>query len=424
MTVTPDRRLQIRIAAALALVVGVNGLVLSVVGWSVLRVLSASGRSIPVDFGLPLTVGTVLLGAIALVAVQARYGPKTVTAGLEYEEIDGDGPRDVGARVRRLSKQADVPVPAVAVAAHEEPNCLTVGTQRSPTIVVTTGLFDVLDDDELDATLAHEIAHLVNRDLTVVSVVASVVSIGDRLLERERGLRGLLVTIVAFVASTFGALWLVPYVALAGLVLVFLLVGPYLAIATVFLVVSAVARLLLGVNAITLGLFAKTREYAADRGASQLTGDPAAVASALETLDGSRRPERDVRLDGSATLGIVPQSLSVERSDDDEEGWFERWFVNQFRTWYEELSEFRLDEFGDQESETRQWQNAEGQRARDGDGTDSDERKSWIIEPFVEGVVSPIRSRVRRILQWRPSTHPSTNARVEQLRTLEQRRRG
>ncbi|SDQ37062.1 M48 family metallopeptidase [Natronobacterium texcoconense] len=434
MTLTPDRWLQIRIAAALVLVVGVNVFVLSVLAWSTLQVLSASGRSIPVESGLPLTAGAVLLGAIALVAVQARYGPKTVVSGLEHETVDGDGPRNVGARIRRLSKQADVPVPSVAVADHDEPNCLTVGTQRSPTIVVTTGLFEALDDDELDAALAHEIAHLVNHDLTVVSVVASVVAIGDRLLERERALRGLLVTIVAVVAYTFGALWIVPYLAVVGVLLLVLLVGPYLVIATVFLVVSAVARLLLGVNAITLGLFAKTREYAADRGASRLTGDPAAMASALETLEENSRPERDLRLDASATLGIIPQSLSAEQpddeTDDEAEGWFERWFVSQFRTWYENLSEFRLEErFGGEvsegESEERQWQKAERQRARGHDSADDvdGDGQSWIVDPFVDHVVSPIRLRIRRVLQWRPSTHPATEARIEQLRTLERRQR-
>ncbi|ARS90633.1 M48 family metallopeptidase [Natrarchaeobaculum aegyptiacum] len=412
MPLSPDRRLQLRIACALALVIGVNAVVLSVLAWGVHRGLSASGHAIQFDLGLPATVGAVLLGAIGLVAVQARYGSKRVVADLETEPIEGDGPRDVGARVRRLAKQADVPVPPVAVADRDEPNCLTIGTQRSPTVVITTGSLKQLDDDELDAVLAHEIAHLANRDLTVVSAVAAIVAIGDRLLERERTLREFLVSIIVVAFYAIAAFWII-----------LLLAAPFLVIATLFIFVSAVARLLLAVNAITIGLFAKTREHAADRGASELTGDPAALASALETLSGDDRPNRDARLDASATLGIVPQSLSVDRSDDgDEEGWFDRWFVSQFSALRENISNYSANE---EDSATPEWRDQESTTAewREPDYSADDEPKSWIVEPFVESLVSPVRNRVRRLLSWRPATHPTTEARIEQLQTLEWRRR-
>ncbi|ADD06065.1 peptidase M48 family protein [Natrialba magadii ATCC 43099] len=422
MPLTPDRRLQGRIAAAFALVVGVNGLVLSVLVWSIHRLLSASGRSLSVELGVPASVGALLVGAIGLVAVQARYGSLTAVSGLEPEPIDGDGPRNVGARVRRLATQADVPQPAVAVADCTEPNCLTVGSQRSPTIVVTTGLLDALGDTELDAALAHEVAHLANRDLTVVSAVAAIVAIGDRLLERERMLRGVLVAMIVFVIR-LGPVF--------GLMLLFVLVAPFVAITVGFLVVSPVARLLLGIYAITLGLFAKAREYAADRGASQLVGDPAAVASALETLDGGDRPKRDARLDASATLGIVSQSLSIDWADgegdedgDADESWFERLFVGQFDMWRENVSEFgnRQSEngFDQQRSSDRGAVDADA-NASAGAGDDS-ESKSWIVEPLVKPVVDPIRDRIRQVLTWRPPTHPTTESRIERLQMLERRR--
>lgn len=408
MALMPDRRLQARIVAALALVVGVNLLVLSVLLWSGHRMLSASGHAVGLEHGFPATVGTVLVGAVALVAVQAHYGSRTAVSGLDLELIDGDGPKNVGARVRRLAKQADVPVPSVAVIDSDDPNCFTVGTGRSPTIVVTMGLLEALEDNELDAALAHEIAHLVNRDLTVVSAVTAIVAIGDRLLERERTIRGVLVAMVMFVARLGPAF---------GLMLFPLLVIPFVVITMGFLIVSPVARLLLGINAITLGLFAKVREYAADRGASQLVGDPAAVASALETLDGSDRPKRDARLDASATLGIVPQSLSITCSDDEpgEESWFERFFVGQFDMWRENVSEF-----GNRQSENRSNQQWSSNRDAAGDNSKS---KSWVVEPFVKPAVNAIRDPIRQVLTWRPATHPSTSARIKRLRTLDRRRR-
>lgn len=389
MALTPDHRLRIRIAGALALVVAVNGLLLSAVAWSVHRVLSASGRAVSLEFGLPiprfpLVVGAVLLGAIALVAVQARYGFRLVASDLDLEAVDGDGPRNVAGRVRRLAAQADVPAPTVAVADREEPGCLTVGTQRSPTIVVTAGLLETLDDRELDAALAHEIAHVANRDLPVVTAVAATVAIGDRLLERERKLRGVL--------------WGLALVALFSGAGLLILAVPLLALSLVYIAVSAVARALLAVNAVALGLFSKTREYAADRGASRLTGDPAALAGALETLEGVR-PERDARLHATATLGIVPQPLSLDRSDeDDERTWFDRWFVDQFTV-----------ETVDEESE-----------GPPGYVDRAVERvETWLRTRILD----PAKAGVRRLLGWRPPTHPPTESRVERLRRLERRRR-
>lgn len=379
MPLSPDRRLRIRIAGALALVVGVNAVLLSIAVWSGLRMLSASGRSPPTEYGLPLGIGAVLLGGVALVALQARYGSRKVLDGLSLEEFEDGGPRNVAERVRRLAKQADVPTPSVAVADRPEPSCLTVGSQRSPRIVVTAGLLETLDDDELDAALAHEIAHVANRDLPVVTAVAATVAIGDRLLERERLLRRVLNSMVLIAIFTG--------------VGTFLLAVPIVVLGLVYLIFSSVARGLLGVNAIALGLFAKTREYAADRGASQLTGDPAALASALERLEDDR-PARDLRLHASATLGIVPRPLVLkDDDDDDEEHWVERFFPPM-------------------EAETEESED------RGAVGRGLARVATWI---YTRTVV-PATSGVRRLLAWRPSTHPATGARIEQLRTIERQR--
>jgi len=388
VTLSPDRRLRLRIVGALALVVTVNAALLSILIWSALRVVAVGGWSIPAEANEPLTIGALLVCAIGLVSVQARYGSRTVVAGLDLDELEDNDHRTVAARVRRLATQADVPVPSVAIAEHPEPGCLTVGVQRSPTIVVTTGLLDRLDDAELDAALAHEVAHIANRDLPLVTAVAATVSIGDQLLARERKLRT--------------TLWGLTSVALASGIGVIVLALPIVVITAVYLVVSAVARGLLGVNAIALGLFAKTREYAADRGASQLTGDPAALASALECIE-SDRPTRDLRLQPSATLGIVPRPLSVaddEGEDEASDHWFDRWFVRQFS----------MDR-----TEVKRPDGSQGPLDRAGDRI-----HTWLRDR----VVSPIKTSVKRVLGWRPPTHPPTEARIERLRTLEANNRG
>lgn len=383
MPLSPDRRLQLRIAGALALVVGVNAAVLTVLAWSAHRAWVASGYGSAVSVGVPLLVGAVLLGGIVTVLVQARYGSRSAVAGLRLDPVEGEGPRDVARRVTRLAKQADVPVPSVAVAERSEPTCLTVDREGSPTVVVTTGLLEHLDDDELDAVLAHEVAHVANRDLPVASAVAATLSLTDRLLERERK-TGVVLYNVAVVATVTG-------------VGMFVFAIPIAVLAVVVLVLSVAARTLLALNAVALRVFARTREYAADRGAVSLTGDPANLAGALRTLEDGR-PERDLRMTADATLGIVHLPLSVDADGDDEEGFVER---------------FLLDPDED-DADAQKWTQDEAEEGPDPVG----DALRWLWDRTVSRAVAG----VRRALRWRPSTHPTTAARVERLRTMEGRR--
>lgn len=387
MPLSPDGRLQLRIAGALALVVGVNAAVLAVVAWSAHRVWVASGYASPAAVGLPLLIGAVVVGGVLTVIVQARYGSRSAVAGLRLDPVEGEGPRDVAGRVTRLARQADVPVPSVAVAERSEPTCLTVDREGSPTVVVTTGLLERLDDDELDAALAHEVAHVANRDLPVASAVAATLSLTDRLLEREGRLRVILYN-TAVVAAVTGV----------G-ILIFAI--PIAVLAVVVLVLSVAARTLLALNAVALRAFARTREYAADRGAVSLTGDPASLASALRTLEDGR-PERDLRMTADATLGIVHLPLSFDADDagDDEEGFVER---------------FLLDPDEDDE-DAQKWTHDEAERGADPVG----DAMRWLWARTVSRAVAG----VRRALRWRPSTHPTTAARVERLRALERSRDG
>lgn len=264
-------------------------------------------------------VGALLVGGIAVVVAQARYGSLSAVSGLDLDEIERGGPRDVADRVTRLARAANVPSPSVAVAERPEPTCLTVDRGGSPTVVVTTGLLDRLDDDELDAALAHEVAHVANRDLPVA-----------------------------------------------------------------------------------LRLFARTREYAADRGAVSLTGDPASLASALRTLD-DRGAERDLRLTASATLGIVHRPLPFE-SDADEDAEADETWVEQYLGDKETIRKYTVH--GGQEEDPEP------------------DPVSQAVSRFYDRRIAPIGARTKRALRWRPATHPSTEKRIEQLRAVERRREG
>ncbi|PNW65189.1 UNVERIFIED_CONTAM: zinc metalloprotease HtpX [Euhalothece sp. KZN 001] len=165
--------------------------------------------------------------------------------------------------VERLSQQADLPKPAVAVADSDVPNAFATGrSQKKSTVAVTTGLLRTLDADELEGVIAHELAHIKNRDVMVMTIASFLSTVAFMIVRmgfwfgggrsRQGGS-----FIVALLASL--AVWIIS-----------------------FLLIRALSRY---------------REFAADRGAALITGDPGALASALRSIDGriDKVPQRDLR---------------------------------------------------------------------------------------------------------------------------------
>ena len=174
-------------------------------------------------------------------------------------------------RVDRLAQQAGVPTPAVKIAVTRTPTALTVGYRpAASTIVLSRGLVKELDEWELEAVLAHELAHIANRDAAIMSVMTIPAAKAEAFLERYDG------------AGYLGLL----------------------------------ALLLQALSRWCVIAVARYREYAADDGAVAITGDPAALASALETLDRSvaRRPATDLRRHRTAAaFSIVPPPWEEHR---------------------------------------------------------------------------------------------------------------
>ncbi|PSQ18007.1 peptidase M48 Ste24p [Halobacteriales archaeon QS_8_69_73] len=229
-----------------------------------------------------------LVVAGCLVA-QARFGPGTVVDGVGAHRADAEAYPDLHGSVVRLSAVADIEPPDVAVTSNEAPNAMAVrGPASTPVVVVTTGLLGRLDEREREAVLAHEIAHLKNRDATVMTVA------------------WLLPTATYYVATA-------SYYLLYGVTRMFgygdsTSDGDGEGAAKVILVLLVAAVLTLALSAMFWAasvlvhrVLSRYREYAADRGAAALTGDPAALASALRTMDETMPtvPDRDLReLDG------------------------------------------------------------------------------------------------------------------------------
>ena len=185
------------------------------------------------------------------------------------------------ASVERLAQQADLPKPRVAVVSEDVPNAFATGrNQKNAVVAVTEGLLRRLDRDELDGVLAHELAHIKNRDVMVLTIASLVASI-------------------AFMCVRWGAFFGGGRGGRGG--------GGIVVAILISLVVWILSYLLMRV-------LSRYREYAADRGAAAITGNPAALASALRTISGDieKIPERDLRDEAEMNaFFIIPLKAGV-----------------------------------------------------------------------------------------------------------------
>jgi heat shock protein HtpX len=98
--------------------------------------------------------------------VLKMYGAKVVTAQ-EAPELY--------AMVDRLRQKAGLPMPTVAIAPHEQPNAFATGRNPEHSVVaVTTGILKYVPPEELEGVLAHELAHVKNRDMLIATVAAGI----------------------------------------------------------------------------------------------------------------------------------------------------------------------------------------------------------------------------------------------------------
>ncbi len=201
-------------------------------------------------------------------------------------QVDARTAPDFHAMVRDLAARADLPMPKVYIADNPQPNAFATGRNpENAAVCATTGLLKTLSRDEIAGVMAHELAHVKNRDTLIMTITATIAGAVAMLANfafffggfgggRNNNPLGLIVILVAAIAAPFAAM----------------------------LVQMAISR---------------TREYAADRGAAEISGNPAALASALRRISqGARlvRNEAAERNPATAHLFII-NPLSGERMD-------------------------------------------------------------------------------------------------------------
>lgn len=132
---------------------------------------AAFNPRLPVFEYVPYAVG--IYAPVAALVIITLFGgnPRHKFLGIIAENVSQDEMPDVHVSVTRLASQADVPVPSISFLKIKEPIAFTTGTrQAESTIFFSEGIREQLSESQFNAVLAHEIAHVANRDATVMTL--------------------------------------------------------------------------------------------------------------------------------------------------------------------------------------------------------------------------------------------------------------
>jgi heat shock protein HtpX len=224
--------------------------------------------------GASIGVMVVILGVFAF--VQYFTSDKIALASSGAKVVTPEQAPDLHAMVERLCAMSDLPKPRVAVIPTDVPNAFATGRSPKKSVVsVTEGLWRRLDPPEIEGVIAHELAHIANRDVAVMTFASFFSNVASLLIWFGGGLG----------RNREG-----PPIWLIALVVYFV---------SYFLILA----------------LSRYREFAADRGAALVTGAPENLMSALQKIasDITRIPQRDLRqMEGLNAFFIIP--TNVKRS--------------------------------------------------------------------------------------------------------------
>jgi len=236
--------------------------------------------------GFPIaTIGALLFGAgSSLWALRA--GDRAVLESANARPVDRSDPgqQQLDNIVEEMAIAGGLPKPAVYVIPDHDPNAFATGSgPEKSSVAVTAGLIEALNREELQAVVSHEMAHVKNYDVRLMTVVAALV--GSVLLISDFGRRGIRWGGGRRRSSRSG--------------------GGGGAVMLVFLVLWIVSILLAPLIARLVAMaVSREREYLADASGSELTRNPGALASALEKIDAAKEPTPSIK-QGVAHLCIA-----------------------------------------------------------------------------------------------------------------------
>ena len=241
---------------------------------------------------LNVGLGFMLVIVIGLALFQYFTSDKIALAASGAKVVSREQAPDLHEMVERLCAMADLPKPRVAVVDTDVPNAFATGRNPKHAVVaVTTGLWRRLEPKEIEGVLAHELSHVANRDVLIMTV-ASFFAMLAGLLTRF----GLYAGMWGGGSSRDNNNNAVP----------------------VWLVVLLVSVVTYVLSWILIRTISRYREYAADRGSALITGAPEYLMSALQRIssDMVRIPQRDLReVSAMNAFFIIPTSVKKATSE-------------------------------------------------------------------------------------------------------------
>ncbi|MFD1589013.1 M48 family metallopeptidase [Halorientalis brevis] len=219
----------------------------------------------------------VLIGSVVLVGFQYKVGKWAALRSVGAEDMPEDRFQDVHRSVERMSEEMGIDKPRLMVARMGVPNAFAVGRKGAGTVVVSEELMQLLDRDELDGVLAHELAHIANRDVVMMVLGQGIASI------------------VAIVAQY-----------------VVLLTGDNdIADFILAIVVGQIVQMFVMIFVLAISRY---REYVADADARRTIGNGDPLARALEKISQGNQRARDSAVDEQVNaLCIFGQDMGIAK---------------------------------------------------------------------------------------------------------------
>ena len=227
----------------------------------------------------------IIIIASAMILAQFYFSDRIVLWSSGAKVVSREQYPQLHELIERIVARNNLPKPRVAVINTNMPNAFATGRGRKSSVVaVTTGLLQILDTEEIEGVIAHELTHIRNRDALVLTLASLFSTVAWYLMQfgfygglyggggygyggRDRNSGGAMIIILLVAMLT----WVIS-----------------------FLIIRAISRY---------------REFAADRGSAQMTGKPVKLANALLKISGTMRriPTKDLRqVEGLNAFFIVP----------------------------------------------------------------------------------------------------------------------
>ena len=259
-----------------------------------LRMLATSGLlgllyvvfALVLFYALNIGLVPMLVILVGLAAVQYWTSDKLALKASGAKVVAPDEAPELHAMVERLCAMSDLPKPRIAIVDSDVPNAFATGRNpKHAAVAVTTGLWRRLEPQEIESVLAHELSHIANRDVLVMTVAS-------------------FFAMLAAVITRFG--------------LYFGMFGGGFGGGNrnnnnqgipIWLFVFLVSIITYAISYILIRTISRYREYAADRGSALITGTPEHLMSALQKIAGdiTQIPQRDLReVAGMNAFFIVP----------------------------------------------------------------------------------------------------------------------